>query len=43
MNITEGKCYSIGEYRTYLSELGFDWLEHKHTAVGRGYIVARKP
>ncbi|MEI7821114.1 MAG: methyltransferase, partial [Verrucomicrobiota bacterium] len=31
MNITEGKCYSIGEYRTYLSELGFDWLEHKPT------------
>ena len=43
MNITEGKCYSIGEYRTYLSELGFDWLEHKPTAVGRGFIVARKP
>jgi acetylserotonin N-methyltransferase len=43
MNITEGKCYSIGEYRTFLSELGFDWLEHKPTAVGRGYIVARRP
>jgi len=43
MNITEGKCYSIGEYRTFLSELGFDWLEHKPTAVGRGFIVARKP
>ena len=43
MNITEGKCYSIGEYRTFLGELGFEWLEHKPTAVGRGYIVARKP
>ncbi len=43
MNITEGKCYSIGEYRTYLSELGFDWIEQKPTAVGRGFIVARKP
>ena len=43
MNITEGKCYSIGEYRTYLNELGFEWVEHKNTAVGRGYIVARKP
>ncbi len=43
MNITEGKCYSIGEYRIFLSELGFDWIEHKPTAVGRGFIVARKP
>jgi len=43
MNITDGKCYSIGELRTYLNELGFEWIEHKNTAVGRGYIVARKP
>jgi len=43
MNITEGKCYSIGELRAYLGELDFEWLEHKSTAVGRGYIVARKP
>ena len=43
MNITEGKCYSLSEYRTYLNELGFEWIEHKPTAVGRGFIVARKP
>ncbi len=43
MNITEGKCYSIAEIRSYLNETGFDWLEHKATAVGRGYIAARKP
>jgi len=43
MNITEGKCYSVGELRTYLTDLGFEWIEHKSTAVGRGYIVARKP
>ncbi len=43
MNITEGKCYSIGEMRSYLGELDFEWLEHKSTAVGRGFIVARKP
>jgi len=42
MNITEGKCYSIGEMRTYLSELSFDWIAHQPTAVGRGFIVARK-
>ncbi|MEO6786491.1 MAG: methyltransferase, partial [Chthoniobacteraceae bacterium] len=42
MNITEGKCYSLAELRGYLNELGFEWLEHKNTAVGRGYIVAKK-
>lgn len=42
MNITEGKCYSIGEMRTYLSEAGFEWEDHQPTAVGRSFIVARK-
>ena len=42
MNITEGKCYSIGEMRTFLGDTGFEWLEHKPTAVSRGYILARK-
>ena len=43
MNITEGKCYSLAELRGTLNALGFEWLEHKPTAVGRGFIVARKP
>ena len=42
MNITEGKCYSLAEMRTFLNELGLEWIAHKPTAVGRGYIVARK-
>jgi O-methyltransferase domain len=42
MNITEGKCYSISEMRRYLSDAGFDWVEQKDTAVGRGYIAAIK-
>lgn len=42
MNITEGKCYSITEMRNYLNDAGFDWVEQKDTAVGRGYIVAQK-
>ena len=42
MNITEGKCYSIGEMRSFLFEAGFEWQSHGDTAVGRGYIVARK-
>ena len=42
MQITEGKCYSVGEMRTYLNEVGFDWLKHEDTIVARGYILARK-
>ena len=42
MNITEGICYSLSEVRAWLGELGFDWLEHKPTAVGRSYVAARK-
>jgi len=43
MQITEGKCYSVAEMRTYLNELGFDWLDHQTTAVARGFVLARKP
>jgi acetylserotonin N-methyltransferase len=42
MNITEGKCYSLGEMRSFLSDSGFEWLEHQPTAVGRSYIAARR-
>ena len=42
MNITEGKCYSVGEMRSLLSETGFEWLDFKPTAVGRSFILARK-
>jgi SAM-dependent methyltransferase len=42
MNITEGKCYSLGEMRTYLNECGFDWREHHPTAIGRSFILAEK-
>ena len=43
MNITEGKCYSLGEMRTFLRELDLDWLDHKPTAVGRSCILAKRP
>ncbi|MEI9895148.1 MAG: methyltransferase [Chthoniobacter sp.] len=43
MNITEGKCYSVGEMRGYLGELGFEWADYQPTAVGRSFILARKP
>jgi acetylserotonin N-methyltransferase len=42
MNITEGKCYSLKEMRTYLFEAGLEWQDHQPTAVGRSFIVARK-
>jgi len=43
MNITEGKCYSVGEMRAYLGELGFEWTDYQPTAVGRSFILAKKP
>ncbi len=42
MNITEGRCYGLGEIARYLAEAGFDWVEHQPTAVSRSFIVARK-
>jgi cyclopropane fatty-acyl-phospholipid synthase-like methyltransferase len=42
MQITEGKCYSLGEMRTYLGDAGFDWIEHQSTLIGRGYVLASK-
>jgi hypothetical protein len=43
MNITEGKCYSIGEMRAYLGDIGFEWFDYQPTAVGRSFILAKKP
>lgn len=42
MQITEGKCYSLGEMRRYLSDTGFIWRGVHPTAVGRSVIVATK-
>ena len=42
MHSTEGKCYSLGEMRRFLSETGFDWCDHQPSAADRGFIVARK-
>jgi acetylserotonin N-methyltransferase len=42
MQITEGKCYSLAELRTYLGDAGFEWLDHRSTAVARGFVLARK-
>ncbi len=42
MHSTEGKCYSIGEMRTLLEDVGFEWMRYEGTAADRSYIVARK-
>jgi predicted O-methyltransferase YrrM len=42
MHSTEGKCYSIGEMRTYLHNTGFEWMRHEATAADRSYILARR-
>lgn len=43
MNITEGRCYGLGEIARYLAEAGFDWVDYQPTAVARSFIVGRKP
>jgi SAM-dependent methyltransferase len=40
MQITEGKCYSTGEYRSYLGQTGFEWRTHEDTVAARGFILA---
>jgi hypothetical protein len=42
MQITEGKCYSLGEMRRFLADAGFHWAGHHPTAVSRSAIVALK-
>jgi len=42
MQLTEGKCYSVGEMRSYFNEIGFDWIDHHHSAADRSFILARK-
>ena len=43
MHSTEGKCYSLGEMRSYLAEAGFTGMTFKETAVDRSIITTRKP
>ena len=42
MHSTEGKCYSLGEMRSYLTEAGFTGMTFKETAADRGIITVRK-
>ena len=43
MNISEGRCYSEGETRSYLQEAGFRVLAMQPTVADRSFITAAKP
>jgi len=40
MNITQGKCYTPGEYRAILTELGFEVGPYRDTIADRGFMTA---
>jgi hypothetical protein len=42
MSVTEGKCYSVGEMKTFLEEAGFTNVRYQPTAADRSIITARK-
>ena len=43
MHATEGKCYSVTEMESYLSEAGFRDFHFAPTAVHRSILTARRP
>ena len=42
MNITQGKCYSHGEYASVLNDLGFKVGTYQETIANRGFLTAIK-
>lgn len=42
MHSSEGKCYSVGEMRAYLTDAGFEWRNFQSTAADRSFIIAEK-
>ena len=42
MHSTEGKCYSVGEMRAFLDELGYTNFYFQTTAADRGFVSAIK-
>jgi hypothetical protein len=42
MSVTEGKCYSIGEMKTFLEDAGFTDFRYQPTAADRSIVTARK-
>jgi acetylserotonin N-methyltransferase len=42
LHACQGRCYSVAEMESWLSEAGFDRPEHVPSAAGRSALVARK-
>lgn len=42
MNVTQGKCYAISEYRSLLERIGFGQVTAESTAADRGFMTAIK-
>lgn len=42
VNITQGKCYSVAEYRAVLDAAGFDFGGYRDTIADRGFMWATK-
>ena len=42
LHACQGRCYSIAEMTSWLSEAGFETPDHVPSAVGRSALVARK-
>jgi 3-hydroxy-5-methyl-1-naphthoate 3-O-methyltransferase len=42
MHACQGRCYSVAEMESWLSESGFETVQHVPSAVGRSALVARK-
>ncbi len=43
MNVTQGKCYAVSEYRDMLEKLGFTNISAQSTAVDRGMVLGEIP
>ena len=43
MHSTEGRCYSVTEMESYLTEVGFGGFETIPTAASRSLILAKRP
>lgn len=42
MHSTMGRCYSVGEMRAWMEEVGVEWVRHVPTAVDRSCVLGRK-
>ncbi len=43
MHSSEGRCYSVSEMETYLTDAGFGGVSYAPGAAVRGIVSARRP